>query len=34
MKYGHVANVVIEPKQTDMGGGVAYYSQACRLENR
>ncbi|MBG0790340.1 MAG: molybdopterin-dependent oxidoreductase [Desulfovibrionaceae bacterium] len=34
MKYGHVANVVIEPRQTDMGGGVAYYSQPCRLENR
>ena len=34
MKYGHVANVVIQPMKTDMGGGVAYYSQPCRLENR
>ncbi len=34
MKYGHVANLVIEPRETDMGGGVAYYSQPCRLENR
>ncbi|BDQ34089.1 molybdopterin-dependent oxidoreductase [Pseudodesulfovibrio portus] len=34
MKYGHVANVVIQPRKTDMAGGIAYYSQPCRLENR
>jgi len=34
MKYGHVANVIIQPRETDMSGGVAYYSQPCRLENR
>lgn len=34
MKYGHVANVIIQPKPTDMGGGTALYSQECRLENR
>jgi anaerobic selenocysteine-containing dehydrogenase len=34
MKYGHGANAVIRPSVTDMGAGTAYYSQACRLENR
>lgn len=34
MKYGHVANIIIQPIKTDMGDGVAYYSQSCRLENR
>ena len=34
MKYGHVANVIIQPLMTDMAEGVAYYSQSCRLENR
>jgi anaerobic selenocysteine-containing dehydrogenase len=34
MKFGHSANVIIEPRLTDMGDGCAYYSQHCRLENR
>jgi len=34
MKYGHSANVIIKPMNTDMGDGTAYYSQTCRLENR
>jgi anaerobic selenocysteine-containing dehydrogenase len=34
MKFGHNANVIIEPRLTDMGEGCAYYSQGCRLENR
>jgi len=34
MKFGHNANVIIEPRMTDMGEGCAYYSQPCRLENR
>jgi anaerobic selenocysteine-containing dehydrogenase len=34
MKFGHSANVIIEPRLTDMGEGCAYYSQHCRLENR
>lgn len=34
MKYGHSANVLIEPKMADMGDGTALYSQVCRLENR
>ncbi|WP_272701512.1 molybdopterin-dependent oxidoreductase [Desulfovibrio sp. Fe33] len=34
MKYGHGANALIRPSVTDMGAGTAYYSQACRLENR
>jgi len=34
MKFGHSANVITKPINTDMGDGTAYYSQTCRLENR
>jgi anaerobic selenocysteine-containing dehydrogenase len=34
MKYGHGANAIIRPMNTDMAFGTAYYSQTCRLENR
>jgi len=34
MKFGRVPNVVIAAQPTDMGDACAYYSQACRLENR
>ena len=34
MKFGRSANPIIKPMVTDMGEGTAYYSQACRLENR
>ena len=33
-KFGRTPNAVIQPALTDMGDGCAYYSQACRLENR
>jgi anaerobic selenocysteine-containing dehydrogenase len=34
MKFGHCANVITKPLNTDMGDGTAFYSQTCRLENR
>jgi anaerobic selenocysteine-containing dehydrogenase len=34
MKFGHGVNAIIRPVNTDMALGTAYYSQACRLENR
>ncbi len=34
MKTGNGANILMEPMETDLGGGIAYYSQKARLETR
>ena len=34
MKTGNNPNILIEPMETDLGGGIAYYSQKARLERR
>ena len=34
MKTGNGPNILIEPMETDLGGGIAYYSQKARLERR
>ena len=33
LRHGRCFNAVIEPRECDLGGGTAYYSQRARLEN-